>query len=305
MKGLLFYIFSLLSLFSFSQSQQFNIQNIPMNDDNPHFGLSISQNNHVFLTSYLLSKNGKVKRYMDTGILSIYKGVKAENGNIIKIEPLNIDSKEDITHITSACLSPDGNTLYVTTNYTNRKNRPKEDFKETNFHIESAEYIEGIGWTNFKALPFCKPRYSYAHPSISKDGKTMYFTSNIKGGKETTKGPSDIFKIEIQGNNDFGKPLNLGSKVNSYNAEMFPFISDDNVLYFASNRPNGIGGYDIYKSIMNKKGIFDNVNLMPEPINSKEDDFCFVLESNNLSGYFSSKRKEGKGEDDIYYFTIN
>lgn len=305
MKEYLCILCCFLSLFTFSQSEQFTIHNIAMNDDKPHFGLSITLDHNILFASYMLNKNGKIKAYLGNGILTIYKGIKSENGNIENIEPLHIDSKEDIAHITSACISNDAKTLYVTTNYINRKNRPKGDFKETNFHIEKAEYISGIGWTNFKVLPFCKPRYSYAHPSISKDGKTLYFTANVRGGKETTKGPSDIFKVDIFGNNTFSEPKNLGSQVNSYSGEMYPFISDDNTLYFTSNRPNGTGGYDIYKSILNKKGQFDKAKLLPEPVNSKEDDLCFVIESDGNSGYFSSKRAEGKGEDDIYYFTVN
>ena len=305
MKGFLCFLCCFLCLFTFSQSEQFTIHNIAMNDDKPHFGLSITPDHNILFASYLLNKNGKIKAYLGNGILTIYEGMKSENGNIENIEPLFIDSKEDISHITSACISNDAKTLYVTTNYINRKNRPKGDFKETNFHIEKAEYISGIGWTNFKVLPFCKPRYSYAHPSISKDGKTLYFTANVRGGKETTKGPSDIFKVDIFGNNTFSEPKNLGSQVNSYSGEMYPFISDDNTLYFTSNRPNGTGGYDIYKSVMNKKGLFDKAKLLPDPVNSKDDDLCFVMESSGNSGYFSSKRSEGKGEDDIYYFTIN
>lgn len=292
-----------LGLIAFSQSEQFTVKNISLNDDKPHFGLSTSQENSVLFTSFMLNKKGKVKTYLGNGILTIYQGNKTETGEIKNVEPLLIDSKEDISHITSAYMTPDGSTLYVTTNYTNKKNRPKEDFKETNFHIEKAEYVKGIGWTNFTVLPFCKPRYSYAHATVSSDGKTLYFTANIRGGKHSAKGTSDIFKVEIFEDGVYGEPINLGYKVNSYSAEMFPFISSDNTLYFSSNRANGIGKFDIYKSVMNEEGVFEKAHVLPEPINSKEDDLCFTLDANSKSGYFSSKRSEGKGDDDIYYFT--
>lgn len=304
MKRVLCFFSCMFSIIGFSQSEVFIVKNIGINDDKPHFGLSLYKGNKVLLTSYELSKKGKIKSFLGNGILTIYKGEKTETGDVENIHPLFIDKNEDISYITSACMSPDGKTLYVTTNYINRKNRPKGDFKETNFHIEEAEYVKDIGWTNFKALPFCKPKYSYAHPSISPDGKMLYFTANIRGGKDPAKGTSDIFKVEVFSNNTYGEPKNLGSKVNSYSGEMFPFMSNDNTLYFASNRANGIGKFDIYKSVMNEKGEFEKAHIMPEPINSKEDDLCFVLETNGKSGYFSSKRKEGKGEDDIYYFTV-
>ncbi len=294
-----------LSLFTVSQTEHYTIKNIDINNDKPHFGLSVNQNNDVLFTSYLLNRNGKTKTFLDNGILISYTGIKDSSGNIINVKELQIDKKEDVFHITSAIYSPDKKQLYVTTNYINRKNKPKGSFKETNFHIEVAEYKDGVGWTNFQVLPFCEPRYSYAHPMISPDGKTMYFTSNIRGGKETTKGPSDIFRVDILGNNTFSKPKNLGSKVNSYSGEIFPYMSHDNTLYFSSNRPNGFGGYDIYKCITNSKGVFEKAVKMPEPINSNKDDISFVIDAENTSGYFSSKRSEGKGEDDIYYFLKN
>tara|TARA_R110002049_G_scaffold143647_5_gene305850 strand:+ start:1818 stop:2084 length:267 start_codon:yes stop_codon:yes gene_type:complete len=84
---------------------------------------------------------------------------------------------------------------------------------------------------------------------------------------------------------------------------MFPFISTDNTLYFASNRPNGFGGFDIYKSKMNDDGTFEKAQKLPKPINSNKDDFSLIINSNNNSGYLSSKRNGGRGDDDIYYFT--
>lgn len=291
-------------LLGFSQSQSFSIKNIDLNDDKPHFGLFMKNNQTILFTTYQLNKKGKINRHLENGVLNIYKGKISNDGELLEIEPIRIDENEDIWHITSACVSPDGKTLYVTTNYTNRKNRPKETFKETNFHIEKAEYKEGVGWTNFTVLPFCKARYSYAHPSISPDGKTLYFTGNIRGGKETAKGTSDIFKVNINEDASFSEPKNLGSKVNSYSGEMFPYFSHDNYLYFASNRPNGVGGFDIYKSKLTETGEFEKAMALPKPINSKEDDICFVVDASGKFGYFSSKRNEGKGEDDIYYFTV-
>lgn len=305
MKGLLAFLCSFLVFSGFAQSTNYTVKNININDDKPHFGLSVSQPNKVLFISYLLNKNGKVKTFFDQGILTLYTGVKDKTGNINNIKALQIDSKEDIFQITNAVFSPHENKLYVTTNYVNRRNKPKGDYKETNFHIEVGEYKEGVGWTNFKVLPFCNPRYSYAHPVISPDGKTMYFTANIRGGKESAKGASDIFKVDILANNTYSQPKNLGSKVNSYSGEMFPFVSTDNALYFSSNRPNGFGDYDIYKCILNSRGVYEKAVKLPEPINSNEDDICFIIDVDNASGYFSSKRTEGKGGDDIYYFTLN
>ena len=79
-------------------------------------------------------------------------------------------------------------------------------------------------------------------------------------------------------------------------------MSSDSILYFASNRPNGFGGYDIYKSKLKDDNTFEKAVKLPKPINSNKDDFCFIINYEN-EGYFTSKRKGGKGDDDIYYFT--
>lgn len=302
MRSLLCFFIVLIQFFGYAQSEIYKVTNLTINNEYPHFGLMRVDSNKIIYTSYLLAKNGKVKRVGGDAVLTIFEGELSDDGQIVNTKPVLIDPEYDISHITSACISPNGHYIYLATNY-NRKDRPKGDFKDTNFHIKVGEYKEGVGFTNFKVLPFCKPRYSYAHPALSKDGKELYFIANLRGGKETTKGGSDIFKVAILGDNTYTEPKNLGSKVNSYSREMFPYVSADNTLYFASNRPNGFGGFDIYKSIMSNEGVFEKAVKMPKPINSNKDDFCFILDDN--TGYFSSKRTEGKGDDDIYYFTLN
>ncbi|MFI1743733.1 TolB family protein [Thalassobellus sediminis] len=292
-----------IGIISYSQTENYTVINHNINTEYPHFGL-MRVGKKILFTSYLLDKKGRLKRFQGSTILTIFEGDVASSGNIESVKLLEIDSKQNIPQITSATKSADGKLLYISTLYT-FKNRPKGDFKDTNFHIAVGEYKEGVGWTNFKVLPFCKPKYSYTHPSLSKDGNVLYFTANLRGGKETTKGGSDIFKVDVLGANTFSEPKNLGSEVNSYSKDMFPVIADDNTLYFASNRPNGFGGFDIYKSIMNTDGTFGKAEKLPKPINSNKDDFSFIMNQDNVSGYFSSKREKGKGDDDVYYFKLN
>ena len=87
MKAYLCVLCCIWSLFIFSQTEQFTIHNIAMNNDKPHFGLSITSDYHILVTSYLLNKNGKIKTYLGNGIYTIYDGIKSENGNIDTIEP--------------------------------------------------------------------------------------------------------------------------------------------------------------------------------------------------------------------------
>ncbi|MEN3324369.1 hypothetical protein VP395_11575 [Mariniflexile soesokkakense] len=298
MTKLLCTAYFLISLIGFSQTEVYSVKNIEMNTEYPHFGLMLVNNSKIIFTSYLLDNKGRLKRFQGNPVLSIFEGELFENGSIKNIKNIEIAPDEKIKYITSATLSPDSKKLYLTTT-------TSDDFSEDNFQIKVGAFKEGEGWIHFETLPFCNPKYSYAHPAISIDGKTLYFTSNIRGGKETTKGGSDIFMVNILDDNTFSEPKNLGSKVNSYSKEMFPFISADNTLYFASNRPNGFGGFDIYKSKMIADGAFEKAEKLPKPINSFQDDFCLVIDSANNSGYFSSKRDGGKGDDDIYYFILN
>lgn len=297
-----FYAFIFLGLFCNSQNEEYTVTNLLINNEYPHFGLIQLSGNKIIFTSYALTKKGKIKQSSGNPELMVYRG-DLINGEIVNSKPIVIDPKQNISHVTSAAISPNGKQLYLTTNY-NSKDKPKGDFKATNFHIKVGEYQESIGWTNFKVLPFCKPKFSYAHPTLSKDGKALYFVGNIRGGKETTRGGSDIFRVGLLGNNTYSEPKNLGTKVNSYSREMFPFISEDDTLYFSSNRPNGFGGYDIYKSKMNENGDFEKAVKMPKPINSIKDDFSLIT-SDAKTGYLSSKRPKGKGDDDIYYFEMN
>lgn len=297
-KSLILLIF-LIGTFGFSQTEKYHVKSLDINTEYPHFGLMLINDSKLFCTSYLLDKKDRLKRFQGSPILTIFEGEITDNGKIQNLKNIEIDPNEKITYITSATISSNGQQLYVTTILN------ENDITEDNFQLKVGEFKENVGWTNFENLSFCNPKYSYGHPSLSNDGKILYFTSNIRSGKETTKGSSDIFRVEVLGNNTFGEPKNLGYKVNSYSKEMFPFIANDNTLYFASNRANGFGGFDIYKSKMDKDGTFKKAEKMPEPINSNKDDFCLVIDSKNKTGYFSSKRDEGKGDDDIYYFSLN
>ena len=265
--------------------------------------LYLKHDNELFYTTYVLNKKGKVNTVNNQAVLNVFSGSKKdEMGNINAIKPLQIDNNEDIVTITNATFSPDGKKLYVTTNYANRRNKPKGNYKESNFHIESAEYKKGIGWTNFKVLPFCNEKYSYSTPSVSPDGKFLYYSANSRGYGENTRGASDLFKVEIFDNNTFGAPQNLGYKINSYGGEIFPYLSKDNTLYFSSDRSNGFGGYDIYKAKMKSNGEFEKPEKLPQPINSDADEFGFIINNESTYGYFSSNRSSGKGDLDIYYF---
>ncbi len=205
----------------------------------------------------------------------------------------------------SPSVSPDGKWLYFTKNASQkeevnikRKAQNKISSEGVNvLQLFMAENINGV-WSNIKPLPVNSIEYSCTHPSISPDGKTLYFVSNMPGGM----GGYDIYKMER--NNvvvgGFGKPENLGKKVNSKGNEMFPSQFKE-TLYFASNGFTGFGGYDIYSTDVSGK--LPGIANLGIGMNSSKDDFAAVFNADGETGYLSSNREGDHGYDMIYYFS--
>jgi len=152
-------------------------------------------------------------------------------------------------------------------------------------------------WINIESMPFNNDNYSVGHPTLSEDQKTLYFVSDMPG----TIGSTDIFKVVINDDKTYGKPINLGPKVNTPKREMFPFMDGNEELYYSTDGRNGLGMLDIYMSKLLPDGILPPIHL-GNNINSKKDDFAFIINTKKREGYFSSNRINGKGDDDIYYF---
>lgn len=137
--------------------------------------------------------------------------------------------------------------------------------------------------------------YSVGHPSLTEDGKTLYFVSDMPGGL----GGTDIYRCEWQ-DGHWGDPVNLGDKVNSFGNEMFPSIVGDK-LYFATDGFPGFGGLDVFYTAL-KDGNWSVPENLGAPVNSSFDDFSFIIDKTGKSGFFASSRPGGVGSDDLYAF---
>ncbi|UZR96955.1 OmpA family protein [Chondrinema litorale] len=156
-------------------------------------------------------------------------------------------------------------------------------------------------WSKPKPLSFMHPEDSYGHPAISPDEKTLYFVSDMPGGL----GGTDIYFSQLI-DGVWTTPQNLGNKINTIEDEMFPFISKNNVLYFASNGHPAIGGLDNFYIQLNKEGKPEGeIVNMGYPINSLFDDFGVITKDNGRTGFFSSNRKMETSKDDIYSFEFD
>jgi outer membrane protein OmpA-like peptidoglycan-associated protein len=152
------------------------------------------------------------------------------------------------------------------------------------------------------AKPDVKPininveNYSVCHPTLSKDGKTMIFSSNKPGGY----GQMDLYITYFNGQ-EWSGIVNVGHQINTTKNEVFPYMLNDTILIYASDRDGGMGGFDLYVSKL-ADGTWQKPELLPSPFNTGFDDLGLIIRENMKSGYFSSNRPGGKGKDDIYRF---
>ena len=185
--------------------------------------------------------------------------------------------------------SPDGNTMY----YTYCAQDP-EGPRTAEIYIStrsSAKWGKGTRATIVKDSVT-----ALGHPSISPDGKYLYFVSDAVGGF----GGKDIFRARVAGN-DFGPMENLGEEINTPGDEMFPYVRDSVTLYFASNGHPGMGGLDLFKATQDSTGKW-NVENLGAPINSMADDFGITFAGKEERGFFCSNRNDARGYDHIYSF---
>lgn len=192
------------------------------------------------------------------------------------------------------CIAPDGTTIFFTSEIETGAPTKKRNFKN-NSGIFIAQ-LSGLNITSVSAFKYNNPLYNIGNPSISSDGKLLFFASDMPGGQ----GGSDIYVCENL-NGEWSEPVNLGPVVNSDRVDNFPFIHPSGRLYFTSDRSGGMGGLDVYYTFKSNGGWMTPV-LLPEPLNSPSDDFAFVAEQDLQKGYFTSNRRRS---DDIYEFSYS
>lgn len=200
-------------------------------------------------------------------------------------------------HDGPACFSSDDRWIYVTKTIVHKGKRLTENITTHLLKIYYAE-ITGEKKPDFKSFPYNSDEYSVGHPTLSKDGKKIIFSSDMPGGY----GGSDLY-LCIMEDEKWGEPINLGENVNSPGNEVFPYWgANDSLLFFSSNGHLGYGGLDIFKSELDGT-VWQEPENLKAPLNSSYDDFGIVFKEETMTeGLFSSNRPEGRGNDDIYGF---
>lgn len=266
------------------------LQPMAKNTTNGDFGISFYGDKVAFAS--LRNTGAKAYGWNDKPYLDLYSASVSEKGLLTNIQPFP-DVINTKTHESNPTFSSDGKTMYF--NRTNSKQVEVGDEKFASIKIFKAEFVDGK-WTNVKEVPFSSDNYSTEHPVLSKDGKKLYFSSDMPG----SIGSFDIYVVDVNEDGTFGTPQNMGETINTIHREQFPFISDDGtILYFASDGHPGLGGLDIFSSKA-YDGVFAKPVDLGETLNSGMDDFGYILNEKTNKGYFSSNRK---GYDNLYSFT--
>lgn len=172
-----------------------------------------------------------------------------------------------------------------------------------NCDLYSSKNIKGY-WTDIVPLERVnRPDTWESMPSVTADGKELYFVSNRSGGV----GGYDIYKSIKDENGEWSEPINIGKPINTSGDEKSPFIhTDTRTLYFSSNGRPGIGGYDIYYVKLNDNNEKTEVKNIGYPINTENDEVGFIVSIDGKYGYFSSNniKNESLGGMDFYYFSL-
>ncbi|MBS1634988.1 MAG: OmpA family protein [Bacteroidetes bacterium] len=245
--------------------------------------------------------NNRQFAWDNTSFLDLYTA-KIDSSKQEASEPRRFDRAFKTSyHDGPVSLSADGLAMLITrSNYFDDKIE-KSSANTVNVEMYYAtRTATNVAWSELKAFPYNNKDYSVGHGCFSADGKTIYFISDMPG----TYGNTDIWKSDFnKEQGSFTQPQNLGQEINTEGREMFPFVDEDDLMFFASDGHVGLGGLDIHiaQLLPNEAVYIANAGY---PMNTNFDDFAFIYDPATLKGYFSSNRPKGSGKDDIYAVKI-
>ena len=282
-------------------SDRFEINTLSINSPNSDFGGSLYKDQLVFSSSRE-SKNIYKRTHTWTGLpfTTLFSGTISSEGLVAEPKKFakSLDSKYNES---TPVFTKDGKTVYFTRNNFLKGKKGQNIEGSVLLKIYRAQINQKQEWDNISELPFNSDDFQVAHPALSPDEKTLYFASDRPG----SIGNSDIYKVEIKSDGNFGEPENLGNSINTEGRETFPFISESGILYFASDGRPGLGGLDIFQVDLNKINKRNSVLNIGAPVNGTMDDFSFCINEATHRGFFTSNRDGGQGNDDIYGFIQN
>lgn len=268
------------------------IVRLKINSEEQDFGGAYYDGKLIFSSSGQYSKailrkwNGNGKRFLQVCSANI-----EPNGELIDVQEFQARLSRKF-HDGPVAFNSAGDLMIITRN-SERSEAKKGQLK---LQLVVSKKIRGK-WQKPIALPFNSLNYSCGLASVSGDDKWLYFVSNMPGGF----GGTDIYRASINEDGSYGKPENLGTKINTEGDEMFPFFhGNDNILFYSSDGKLGLGGLDVIVAEVKDDLTIGKVFNPGKPINSNRDDFGIIIDADQKRGYISSNRfGVGVDDDDI------
>jgi peptidoglycan-associated lipoprotein len=273
-------------------SGDYEVKVIPLDNSISMFGETFYKNGLVFAAETEIQSAATTNPWTGYSFLDMFYVEKTGTGTYQAHEQLDpiFNSKY---HDGPASFSKDNNFIVFTRSAYSKLNKQLKNLDNVNtFYLYQSENVNNV-WSEPKELPFNNPAYSVGHPSLTADGKTLYFSSDMPGGK----GGSDLYKATYDGTT-WSTPENLGETINTMGNEVFPVIQNNGKLNFSSNANINMGGLDIFESTV-ENGLWSQPVNLNYPINTNKDDFSLIIESGDSTGYLSSNRS---GIDRVYEF---
>ncbi|MGH1338231.1 MAG: OmpA family protein [Aureispira sp.] len=264
------------------------------------FSPSYYKDGLVFVSTRKNASMSQQDEWINDNCMDLYYAPVKE-GQIMEPKPFS-DELNGKFHEGPVTFTDDEQKIFFSRNNYIRGKRRTSQNRITKLKIYTAEQQKGL-WKNIKELPFNSDEYDVCHPALSADERILVFSSS-KG--EGHQGGMDLYASLWVGDY-WTTPINLGPEINTKGNEVFPYLYQDGSLYFASTGHGGLGGLDLFVAL------FTGSNELAEwkfplnlgaPFNSPHDDFGLILNPEETAGYLTSNRLGGKGQDDIYQFTI-
>ncbi len=281
-------------LSTFKKHENVTVENLKaLNTEHLDYSAVSHDGGVVFTSTRGVQKIRKVTDAWTKGNFSdVFFAKMDDEGKVENITPVvgGINKKY---HDGVTSISESGTLMFFSRN--NKKKKKKN--QSINLKIYSSIFVDGM-WTDATDIGINGDNFATCHPSLSADGKLLYFASDRPGGF----GGMDIYVCENQ-NGKWRKPQNLGPTINSAGNDIFPFVNNEGILFFSSNGHVGIGGLDVFyaeKSSTYDEGTWDVRRNLGTPFNTKKDDFGFYANEYMTKGFLTSNRFGGKGGDDIY-----
>lgn len=275
-----------------SEQDRFTVRLLDINTDAQEFGPAYFGNKVVFASTRTnMTPVSRIYPWNNKPYLNIYEA-DAKDNQLASPKQFRKDINRKY-HEGPASFNADGTFMaYTRNNYDEKSSQGVRNLQIFFSTLKDGKWSDGVSFT-------CNSKeYSVGHPSLSADGQTLYFASDMPGGL----GGTDLYRCTRSTDGSWSKPENLGAGINTEGNEMFPFIHPDGFLFFSSDGLVGLGGLDVFvtKLTDGKAGKVLNAGY---PVNDRFDDFAFIIDKDMKNGYFSSNRP-GKGDDDIYAVTM-